>query len=157
MGSNLNDRHETLERASNMIRLLIGEVCRVSSVYQSDPWGFDTEHKFLNQALHVETQLSPEELMKTILGIEDAMGRTRNGSGSYESRIIDIDILFYNDAVIRMDNLEIPHPRLHERKFALVPMMELNELLVHPGLNRTLGDLARECTDTGSVEKYIMN
>jgi len=154
LGSNLEDRLELIDKARSLISRRVGAVQSESSVYETEPWGFRTKKKFLNQVVQVDTALAPAGLLETILQIEDALGRKRGPVYRYESRTIDIDILFYNNSVIHLEKLEIPHPRLHERLFALIPMSELAADLVHPEKGRTISELLQQCLDKGKVELY---
>lgn len=156
LGSNLDDRQAALEKARHELSRRIGRISRVSAVYESEPWGFNSERRFLNQAVAVNTSLGPSDLLMELLSIERSLGRVRNGNG-YESRTIDIDILFYNEQVIDKEDLVVPHPRVHERMFALVPMCELAPDLVHPAFSKTILELKRECTDTVKVNVYQGN
>jgi 2-amino-4-hydroxy-6-hydroxymethyldihydropteridine diphosphokinase len=153
LGSNLNDRNHLISQSRKLVNEMIGEIISSSSVYESDPWGFQSENKFLNQVLHVDSRLDPYQVLDQIIEIEESLGRKRDTVLGYQSRIIDIDILFYNNLVIQNERLIIPHPRIHERMFVLIPMNELAEGLIHPVLNKTIGQLARECTDKGRVDK----
>ena len=155
LGSNLEDRYAMLCRAALEINSRIGKITQSSSLYESEPWGFQSEHNFLNQVIKVETKLSPAAMLDAILEIEHHMGRKRTGnSGAYTSRTIDIDILFYNDEIIRENQLAIPHPRIPERMFTLVPLCELNASLIHPVLRVTLRDLMEMCPDRNMVMLY---
>ena len=114
-------------------------VLRASSVYQTQPWGVEDQPDFLNCVLEVSIRLSPPELLEYIKEIEESMGR--KPSLRYGPRLIDIDILFYGDIILDRPDLQIPHPRLHQRAFVLVPLVELNQGLIHPILNTSVGDL----------------
>ena len=140
IGGNLGNRLENIRQALGYIEDRIGKIKQRSSVYESEPWGFEAEHRFLNAVVVVETALSPEALLREAQEIENIMGRTRNGSG-YSSRTMDIDILFFNDDVINMPALTVPHPRLHERRFVLVPLAEVMPDRVHPVLGKSVGEL----------------
>jgi 2-amino-4-hydroxy-6-hydroxymethyldihydropteridine diphosphokinase len=156
LGSNLEDRSEMIQKALVLIAERIGTILQSSSVYESDPWGFRSENRFLNQVVVVETELLPGEILAGILQIETGLGRTRQSrNAGYSSRVIDIDILFYNDEIIREAQLDIPHPRIQERMFALVPLCELNASFVHPVYQKTLHDLKSECIDRNAVERYL--
>jgi 2-amino-4-hydroxy-6-hydroxymethyldihydropteridine diphosphokinase len=151
LGSNLDDRLALLASAWDKINRVSGRVIASSSIYESEPWGFQAEQNFLNQVLLIETELLPCPLLQSVLSIEKSMGRTRCKGDGFQSRQIDIDILFYNDEVISQDNLDIPHPRIPERMFALLPLVELNRGLLHPGILKTAGQMLAECTDPGRV------
>ena len=153
LGSNLQDREKMIQQAIVAISGRIGPVTRSSSIYQSEPWGFEAENSFLNQVILIETVLSPEELLDEILGIEKELGRERIllKQDGYESRLIDIDILFYNNEIIRGDRLNIPHPHISQRMFTLIPLCELNGGFIHPLLNKSMEVLKSECTDQNYV------
>jgi 2-amino-4-hydroxy-6-hydroxymethyldihydropteridine diphosphokinase len=153
LGGNLGDRESYLEKAAKMIHATLGQVGLRSSVYETEPWGFTHEQTFLNQVLLVETTRSPEEVLEAILDIESRLDRVRNGEG-YQARTIDIDLLFYDDLCLSKTNLIIPHPRMHERNFALIPMTEISPAFVHPVLKKTMIQLREECKDTLKVTRF---
>jgi 2-amino-4-hydroxy-6-hydroxymethyldihydropteridine diphosphokinase len=152
IGSNLGDREKNLSDVTDRIIEFIGRITGISSVYETDPWGFSTENDFLNMVMKVETFLSPSELLSKISLVEGMLGRIRNGEG-YSSRTIDIDILLYEDRIIDNDELKIPHPLMHERKFALVPLCELDPEIIHPVKGKSMKLLLEECTDAGEISK----
>ena len=151
-GSNQGKSYEQLCNALNALRC-VGDTLRVSPVYESPSWGFDHPTPFLNQAIELDTQLEPEDLLLKLLEIEKALGRTRSSQG-YEARSIDIDILFYDKLIYESDTLIIPHPRLHLRRFALKPMSNIAGELIHPSLNKSIYDLLADCTDDSQVLEY---
>ena len=153
LGSNIEPRLGFLEEAEKRMSRVAGNVIKRSGVYESEPWGFSAETSFLNRVLLMQTILSPEELLRDILLVEMDMGRVRNGKG-YTSRNIDIDILYYNDLIMSTDELVIPHPRLHFRRFALLPLAEIAPAYVHPLLLSTNEDLLQKCNDTTTVRKF---
>jgi len=152
LGSNLGEKKKQVNEAMDLIATMIGPVTMRSSLYETEPWGFSSEEFFLNRALQVLTFLSPEEVMQKIRGIEMIFGRERSGSG-YSSRTLDIDILFYDDLVLNQETLIIPHPRIQDRKFALVPLDEIAHELIHPVLRKTIRELLRNCSDSGDIRK----
>lgn len=154
LGSNLTDREDCLSRARVNIAKDIGDIVKSSAIYESEPWGFETDSNFLNQVLLVETMLDPSQLLASILKIEKYLGRKRNGQNGYESRNIDIDILFYNHDIIDVPGLQIPHPRIQERLFTLIPVGEIDETFVHPLLQQTIQQLVLDCPDNGIVKRY---
>ena len=151
LGSNLGNRVEILEKAIEAIGASIGFVDKTSSLYQTDPWGFTSEHLFLNQVVSVETTLSPIDVLLGLQEIENRLGRVRK-SDQYESRTIDIDILFYDNLRVDMEQLQIPHPRLHKRRFTLIPLLEVVGDFFHPVLNERLDVIVENCSDKSKVE-----
>ncbi len=140
LGSNSGDRKMMLSTAARLIGLQIGKVTALSKLYETQPWGKADQPDFLNQAVEVQTMHTPAEVLRRILAIEVEMGRLRTGP-QWGPRAIDIDILLFGEAKVNQPDLVIPHPRLHERNFALIPLMELAPELVHPVLNTTIEDL----------------
>ena len=126
LGTNLGDKHANILRAIEEIEKLIGTVARQSAFYETAPWGFDSPHQFVNAAACVQTNLSPREVLVTTQRIEREMGRKEKSvDGQYHDRIIDIDILLYDDEHIDEPDLKIPHPLMHERDFVMVPLREI--------------------------------
>ena len=152
IGTNLGNRESNLKEAVARIEEYIGKVTRSSSVYETEPWGFQSGDEFLNMVVEIETKLTPSGLLGRILMIESLIGRVRNEK-QYSSRVIDIDILLYEDLVIDEKSLKIPHPLLHERKFVLVPLCEIEPELVHPLLNKSVVTLLESCLDKSKVKK----
>ena len=153
-GGNLGDRVHHLNTASGLINERLGKIAAASPLYETAPWGFTHESSFLNQALLIETSLSPEELMNGILEIEKSMGRLREGD-QWRERSIDIDILFYDDVSVNKEGLHIPHPRLHQRRFVLEPMAAIAPNLLHPVLGKTISELLEECEDKLEAKPFI--
>ena len=149
-GGNLGNRIKNLDLATLQIGNKIGKLAYKSTVYETEPWGFEDAHPFLNQLIIVETLLSPSEVLDEIKLIEIDMGRTKS-SLQWSSRIIDIDILFYEEIILKETDLTIPHPRLHERRFVLEPLLEANPEFIHPLTKKSVKELYSECTDTSEV------
>lgn len=150
LGTNLGDRMDNLHRAVAALPPTI-RVTALSSVYETPPWGYADQPAFLNMALAGETDLEPLALIAFLKKLETELGREkifRNGP-----RLIDIDILFYDDLVFEQADLVIPHPRLQERSFVLVPLNDIAPELVHPELKRTVHDLLQD-VDTKGVNLY---
>jgi len=152
LGGNQGNVSETFERAKQLIARKAGYVVAESFLYQSEPWGFTSDNLFLNRVIEVETQLEPLELLEVLLKIETKLGRTRE-PGVMASRPIDIDILFFNDQVIINQQLKVPHPRLHLRRFTLEPLAEIAPGLLHPLFAKTTVQLLEECNDPLAVTK----
>jgi 2-amino-4-hydroxy-6-hydroxymethyldihydropteridine diphosphokinase len=142
----MGDRLSNLKQARTFISTDIGTIEEESSVYESEPWGFDHENMFLNQVIRIETNFSPEDLMRECLDIEKRMGRIRSNSG-YDARSIDIDILFYGQEVVDSEKLKVPHPQIQNRAFVLVPLNEIAPMFRHPILGLTINGLLDHCED----------
>ncbi len=151
IGGNMGNREGYLAAARSAVEKHIGPLRRHSSLYQTAAWGLQEQDAFLNQVLQIETALDAGSLLQTLLQIEETLGRKREVR--YGPRIIDMDILFFNDEVIHKEGLTIPHPQIQNRRFALVPMAELAPELVHPVLQKTIAQLLNDCPDTLDVHK----
>jgi 2-amino-4-hydroxy-6-hydroxymethyldihydropteridine diphosphokinase len=152
LGGNIGDVRASIIEAQSQLSMFIGECVAASSFYSSEAWGFESAQKFVNQVLIYKTDVSPHECLQHALNIEQQCGRIRNKIGTYESRIIDIDILFYDSEIIETDSLTIPHPHMHNRRFTLVPLCELVPDFTHPVLKKTQQELLKQCNDVGYVE-----
>lgn len=151
IGGNEGDRTAWLGNARENIEKSAGRITQQSSIYETAAWGKTDQPDFLNQVLQVRTSLDAPALMGALLGIEEKMGRRR--TGKYDSRTIDIDILFFNEEVIEQPGLVIPHPEVQNRRFALVPMEEVAPLYIHPVIRKSIRELLAECPDKGDVKK----
>lgn len=141
LGGNIGDVAAKFEKSIKMIAEL-GKIVRLSSLYESEAWGFKSEDRFLNQAIALDTELDPIALLDATQAIESALGRKRKTVGrKYENREIDIDILLYGDMTLRTKRLTIPHALLHERAFALKPLKEIAAEVVHPIIGKTVEEL----------------
>ena len=153
-GSNMGDKNEIFAQASLLINKRCGRIVAVSSPYESEPWGFKAEEWFLNRLIIVETELEPEELLQQLLEIEKELGRVRHPEvEGYTSRTVDLDILYFGSRIVLTDSLTIPHPRLHQRRFALLPLCEMMPQFVHPAFDLTQTELLRRCLDFSEVRK----
>lgn len=147
LGGNLGDKRKNLETAQRLVSLQIGKIKRSSGIYETEPWGFEDSRNFFNQVIEIDTGLNPPELLERIKKIEAKFGRIKKQSKKYQSRQMDMDILFFNNEIIRLPGLTIPHPRIHERNFVLVPLSELAADFVHPIFNQTILQLKSQCKD----------
>jgi 2-amino-4-hydroxy-6-hydroxymethyldihydropteridine diphosphokinase len=151
IGGNLGDRTAYLRRAKELIQENCGTITKVSAIYETAAWGMEEQPSFYNQALLLATTIPPEQLMQQLLDIETIIGRKREIKMG--PRTIDIDMLLYNQEIINTALLTIPHPRLPERRFALLPLAEIAATQVHPGLQQTIRQLLDNCPDTLDVHK----
>jgi 2-amino-4-hydroxy-6-hydroxymethyldihydropteridine diphosphokinase len=152
IGSNLGERELNLQKAIFLIQKRVGAVVRISSVYNTPSWGFESED-FLNACLQLETNLSPKELLEELLNIEKTLGRERSSEGEYQSRNIDIDIIYYGNAIVQLEKLTIPHPRMQDRRFVLRPLSDIAPQFYHPQLNKDTRNLLQECRDRSNLQK----
>ena len=141
LGTNLGDRYSHLQEARTLIAGKIGSFSAISSIYETEPWGFESENKFLNQVVAVETDLSPLEILDRTQEIERQIGRKEKTGHSYQDRLIDIDLILYGDTIINTEKLQLPHPLFHKRRFVLEPLLEIAPDLVHPILGMTVKEL----------------
>lgn len=152
LGGNMGNRVKNLETACIFITQRAGTVIQKSAYYQTAAWGNTEQPDFLNQVLLLHTSLAAPALMPVLLNIESLMGRVRNKKN--DPRIIDIDLLLYNDEIYQQPQLTVPHPQLQNRRFVLAPLNELAPQLVHPVLHKTIAQLLIECPDTLDVKKF---
>jgi 2-amino-4-hydroxy-6-hydroxymethyldihydropteridine diphosphokinase len=149
-GSNLGDRLAALCKAEELLPPDV-RVLKSSKVYETPPWGFETQPAFLNQVLLTKTDLDPLELLNYLKGIEQKMGR--KATFRYGPRSIDLDILFYDGLIISSENLQLPHPMIVERSFVLVPMREIAPEFIHPVLGNSISELASQ-VDSSGIKVY---
>lgn len=152
IGGNVGDRGENLQQAIIALNQTCGEIVRQSAIYETAAWGKTDQQPFLNQALLLVTRFTAPELLQHTLEAENLLGRVRQER--YGPRIIDIDILFFNNDIVREPALTIPHPEVQNRRFALTPLYELAPGLVHPVLYKTIGQLLEECKDELEVKEW---
>ncbi len=152
LGSNAGDRSGQLSLAEESIEREAGSIIARSKTYETAPWGKADQPNFLNKALHLESLLSPIELLFTIQGIENSLGRTRQEK--WGARSMDIDIIYFDDMIIHITGLVVPHPHLSERRFVLVPLAEISPEFVHPVFQKSNLELLTECGDTLSVKEF---
>lgn len=144
LGTNLGNKRRNLVTAAALLAERVGDILALSEIYETEPWGFDSSNLFLNAALILETACSPLELLQATRLIEIEMGRIAKSDGSYEDRIIDIDILLYDDVVMQTDRLTLPHPLMHTRRFVLEPLAEIAPDVIHPVFQKTINQLMTE-------------
>ncbi|MCR8884534.1 2-amino-4-hydroxy-6-hydroxymethyldihydropteridine diphosphokinase [Phocaeicola plebeius] len=142
LGTNLGDKEANLRTAIYKLQERIGKQVSLSSFYETAPWGFESDHSFLNAAIGLETNLSPIEILHITQEIEKELGRTKKSvNGSYSDRLIDIDILLYDTLVLQTPELTIPHPLMTERDFVMKPLIEIAGNVIHPTREKTLSEL----------------
>src|SRR5215204_1567190 len=151
LGSNLDDRLANLKQAIASLTPQL-DVKAKSPVYETPPWGYEDQPKFLNQVIKANTYLDPEPLLKHLKRLEVALGRKESFPNG--PRLIDMDILFYDDLVMEKPLLVLPHPRLHERGFVLLPLLEIAPNLMHPVHKKSVREMAEMCNMTG-IEKFV--
>lgn len=152
LGSNEGNRSEYLDKARRQVEARCGKVVASSRIYETAAWGNTSQASFLNQVVAVETKLDPHQLLHTILAIETSLGRLR--TKKWASRTLDIDILFYGEHIMDTGELTVPHPAIPERRFTLVPLVEIAPELLHPVLKKSMEILLRECKDTLEVRAW---
>ena len=150
LGGNIGNICDSFKIALEQISKDIGVIKDKSPVYYSEPWGFESNNMFHNQAISIETLLTPHELLSKLLLIEASIGRERKKI-AFESRKIDLDILLYNNLIIKDKNLVIPHPRMHLRNFTLVPLSDIAPDIIHPVIEKTITQLLGSCEDKSKV------
>ncbi len=151
IGTNVGQKDKNLALASSLIQQNECEIVSKSSIYESAAWGIENQNNFYNQVLKIETHLGPWELLNTVLNIEKEMGRTR--TEKWAERIIDIDILYFDELIANSFDLVIPHPGIPDRKFTLIPMVEIASDKLHPKLQLTQRQLLEQCKDDLWVKK----
>lgn len=152
LGANLGDREQTFGNARQDITRYVGAISKQSGLYETAAWGVTDQPTYLNQVLAVDTYLTPADVLVQTQATEQRLGRVR--AEKWGSRVIDIDLLFYDDLILTIPSLTLPHPLLHERRFTLAPLAEIAPDLVHPVFQQTIGGLLRTCLDESAVIKF---
>lgn len=150
LGSNKGDRFSNLQDANQHIFNTIGTITAIAKVYKTDAVGFDGDY-FYNTCIAVSTHLSAKAVLDELLRIEKRLGRERTQTEGYESRTIDLDVILYGDAIVDTPDLELPHPRMHQRLFVLQPLNDIAANVVHPKLQKTIGELLETCDDKNAI------
>lgn len=154
LGGNIGNTQHYLHNAERLLIDRIGPILQSSSVYESEPWGFESSQWFLNKVVQVISyELQATRILEICQEIEKDLGRVKGNVDGYESRPIDIDILFINNEIITLPHLIVPHPKLHLRRFTLMPLQEIMNDFIHPVIGENIGDIARSCTDSGICRK----
>lgn len=147
LGTNIGNRRGNLVKAAALLAERVGDILALSGSMETEPWGFESENLFLNAAIKMETPLTPDELLSATQAIEREMGREKKSDGSYHDRVIDIDILLYDNRVIEQPGLIVPHPLMQERLFVMAPLAEIAPFERHPLLGQTFMELADSLRD----------
>ncbi len=151
LGGNIGNRLDYLNRAKKLISAKCGKITLQSPVYETKAWGNTNSPDHLNQCIKLETELEAEALLHQLMAIENELGRKR--AAKNDPRVIDIDILLFNDVIVNTENCTIPHPRMHLRNFVLIPLNDMAPDVIHPILDKKISVLLKECTDTLKVLK----
>jgi len=152
LGSNQGERMQYLNKAKKLVAEECGKIFKESSVYETAAWGNNKQASFLNQVINISTDLPADDLMKNLLLIENKLGRIRKEK--FGPRTIDLDILFYDDLVYHSTVVTIPHPAIQDRRFVLIPLVEIAPRKMHPVYLKTVSSLLKECTDMLNVKKF---
>ncbi len=152
LGSNQGNRLENIEHCIDLLHQEVGTVVKVSSLFESDSWGFSSD-SFYNCAVLIHTHKNPQKLLKNILKVEKRLGRVRTESSDYQPRVIDVDMISFDDEIIESESLQIPHKHLQDRLFVLLPMMEVVSDWTHPISQKSISDILKNCKDKGNCIK----
>ncbi|MCX6223065.1 MAG: 2-amino-4-hydroxy-6-hydroxymethyldihydropteridine diphosphokinase [Bacteroidia bacterium] len=155
LGGNRGNRREIISSAIDLVTSKIGPKTSASALYESEPWGFSSE-LFVNQVIAIKTDMSPDEILISSQQIEVQLGRVRNSVG-YEARTIDIDLLYYDSVILDSPDLTIPHPRIADRRFVLVPLAEIASEYIDPLSGKKVIEMLQECTDPSKVWRLEEN
>lgn len=149
LGGNLGDRWSYMQQALDFVALQVGTVRQTSRIFETEAWGVTNQPNFLNQVIRIETSIEPKSLLNVVQSIEQQMGRKTEQK--WGSRVIDIDILYYNDLILETPELIIPHPQIPNRRFTLIPLVEIAPKMLHPVLSKQHEELLEACIDTSLV------
>ena len=153
LGTNLGDKLSNLQRGKTGVEELMGPIIKQSSVYKTAAWGIENQDAFLNQVIKIQSELSPEQILDKIFIVEKSMGRVR--LGKWMERIIDIDLLYYHNKIIKTHQLQVPHKELQNRNFTLAPLVEIAAAEIHPVFKKTQKELHELCKD--KLEVVLLN
>ena len=154
LGGNMGKRDEVMFHALRKIDRQLGKIVLQSGIFETAAWGYENQPAFYNCVVEITTEKSAREVLEKVLSIENQIGRVRS-EAQWQERLIDIDILFFNDSVLEESDLKIPHPLLHKRKFTLVPLHEIAANLVHPILQKSIAELLADCDDKLDTRKVL--
>jgi 2-amino-4-hydroxy-6-hydroxymethyldihydropteridine diphosphokinase len=153
LGGNIGEVRATFTKAIHLLKEELGGEVIISPLYGTKAWGVENQPDFLNQVVILKSSLSPVQVLKICLTIELKLGRVRRQK--WDERVIDIDLLFYNNEIINLKELIVPHPYVHKRNFVLFPLVDVLPLFKHPLLGKTMEELKKECKDELEVIKYL--
>ena len=156
LGGNIGDVNQAFKDTIKLLKQELGLLELSSSIYRTKAWGVENQPDFLNQVILMQTSFSPMEVLNSCLAIEKQLGRMRVVGEKWQERVVDIDVLFYEDITIDSAKLKIPHPYLHERNFVLFPLVEIIPEYTHPLLNKTMVELKNNCKDKLRVIKFLI-
>lgn len=156
IGANLENRMESIIKAIGLLEKKCGFILNTSNIYESDAWGFESENSFLNLCIKMETILNIQNLLAKCNAIEKEIGRKEKSKDEqYSDRLIDIDILYFNNEIIEKEKLIVPHPKMHERRFVLQPLHDIAPKFIHPLLKKSTAELLHECHDVSKLNVYL--
>ncbi len=154
LGANLGNRIQTIERAYERINLTCGRIIQKSSFYKTPPWGFASDQEFINSVIAIETELDVFELLQFLKEIELSMGRNpRKKAGNYEDRLIDLDIIDYDQIVLETEFLKLPHDKMHLRNFVVIPLAEISPNWTHPITYESISYIINFLAKTDPIER----
>jgi 2-amino-4-hydroxy-6-hydroxymethyldihydropteridine diphosphokinase len=155
IGSNSSDKGVKINEALKLLEEKIGIIVAKSHIYETEPWGFECNDNFLNMAVEINTNLTPEEILLSCKNIEKSLGREKSTKNKYDSRTIDLDILFYKNEIIKTSAMVIPHASIEKRLFVLLPLNDIAPHYVHPVLKENITTLLQKCTDTCWIKRIL--